>query len=131
MDLPQLSERELTVLVGLVKLVIHADREVSVAERAVLSRLQDVVGADAWNAAVRTARERYATVDVLETDARAVDRADVRKAVHAILTELAGSDEVVPAEDHVLQWVVQEWGLYESSEDSSPPGAVVLVDESD
>ena len=111
MDLGTLSEHERLVLVGLVKLVVHADREVTPAERVVLVRLQGAVGAEAWNEAVRTARERYASIDQLEHDARAVDRPEVKLAVHEVLVELAGSDEIIDAEAHVLHWVVQEWGL--------------------
>lgn len=130
MDLGELSERELLVLVGLVKLVVHADREVSPAEREVLGRLQGAVGASAWNAAVRTARERYASIDQLEQDARAVERAEVRRAVHEILLELAGSDEIIDAEAHVLQWIVQEWGLHEDASASPAPiDEFVMVDD--
>jgi hypothetical protein len=128
-DLPRLTEQELLVLVGLVKLVVHADREVSPAERAVLGRVQEVVGAVAWNTAVRTARERYVAIDVLEADARAVERREVRHAIHDLLVELAGSDEIIDAEAHVLQWVVQEWGLHEPTEEAAPVDEFVMMDE--
>ena len=121
MDLRSLSEPELLVLVGLVKLVVHADREVSPAEREILARLQGAVGHETWNAAVRTARDRYASVDQLEQDARAVDRPEVRRALHEILVEIAGSDEIIEAEAHVLHWVVQEWGLNEEVAASDLP----------
>jgi hypothetical protein len=125
-DLGALSEQELLVLVGLVKLVVHADREVTPAEREILGRLQATIGAETWNAAVRTARDRYTSIEQLEHDARAVERAEVRRAVHETLVEIAGADEVIEAEAQVLQWVVQEWGL---ADEPAPAEEFVVADD--
>lgn len=129
MDLGTLSERELLVLVGLVKLVVHADREVTPAEREALAVLQATVGPGAWNAAVRMARQRYASIDQLEHDARAVERPEVRRALHEVLSEIAGADEIIDAEAHVLQWVVQEWGLHEDGGTPIPADDFVVLDD--
>ena len=129
MDLASLTDHERLVLVGLVKLVVHADREVSPAERVVLGRLQGTIGAAAWNDAVRVARERYASIDQLEQDARAVDRPETRRAVHELLVELAGADELIAAEAHVLQWVVQEWGLEEEPAPAPSGDEFVMIDD--
>lgn len=134
MELGGLDDRELDVMVGLVKLVVHADREISPAERDVLGRLQAAIGSPRWNAAVLRARDAFPTIEALEVAARQVTRPEVRNAVHRVLVELAGSDQVIEAEAHVLRWVVTEWHLGEpddAEEDDGPPSgeSFALIEE--
>jgi glyceraldehyde-3-phosphate dehydrogenase/erythrose-4-phosphate dehydrogenase len=125
-ELSELSDLELQVLVGLVKLVVHADREISAEERQVLATVQEAVGVSRWNQAVRAARDAYELVEQLEIDAKALDRVDAQQQIHAVLLRLAGSDEIIDAEAHVLQWVVEEWGLVEEQHEESVETFVML-----
>ncbi len=118
-----LSDDEQRVLVGLVKLVVHADNEVSDDERAQLSKLQADIGATKWNARVAEAREAYPTIAELEVSARGVTRPEARDTIHRILVDIADADEIIAAEDHVLRWVEQEWGLDTSEADYTEEGS--------
>ncbi|MBX2800259.1 MAG: hypothetical protein KTR31_21445 [Myxococcales bacterium] len=111
MDLFTLDDDELKVLVGFVKLIVHADRVVSAQERGMLRELHAEVGPARWNLAVHAAREAYPTVAELQADARAVRRPRVRQLVHDVLLDLADADELIEAEAAVVRWVVAEWGV--------------------
>ena len=114
-------------MVGLVKLVVHADREISAEERQVLAQVQEQVGVGRWNEAVRAARDAFPTVEHLEAVARELERVEAQHRIHAVLLRLAGSDEIIDAEAHVLQWVVQEWGLVEDEPESAE--SFVMLEE--
>lgn len=111
MTLSDLNPHELRVFMGLFKLVVHADRTVSPEERAMMEELSQSIGVPQWNEAVAAAREAYATVEELEDDAKQLTRQAAREHIHAVLSELAHSDELVEGEAHVLQWMIQEWGV--------------------
>jgi len=111
MDLHELDDNERLVLIGLVKLIVHADQVVSAEEKAVLARLQQGLGPEVWNAEVRRASQQLPTISDLEQAARAVHRDEAQQLIHATLRELAGSDELIDAEEHVLRWIDQTWGV--------------------
>ena len=49
MQLSQLTPHEQLVLIGLVKLIVHADAVVTPQERSILARLQRELGPSTWN----------------------------------------------------------------------------------
>jgi hypothetical protein len=126
MRLSELDEHEQRVLIGLVKLVVHADQVVSAEERAALAEMQRDLGAAVWNQRVHEASERFPTIDRLEEAARAVQRPVARHRIHGALAALAGSDELIEAEEHVLRWIDQEWGLHDDDEE---PESFELISE--
>jgi hypothetical protein len=99
---------ELVVLVGLARLVLHADDEISPAEQDALVELQGLVGPQLWNQAVLWARARFPTEEALMAEARMV-RPSARWALLAALTELAGSDGIAAPEASWLGRIVLEW----------------------
>jgi len=111
MELADLQDHERLVLIGLVKLIVHADAVVSAEEKAVLGKLQTGLGAGVWNAEVRRASTALPTIADLEAAARQVGRVEAQHLIHDVLQELAGSDELIDAEEHVLRWVDQTWGV--------------------
>lgn len=117
MTLSDLNPHELRVFMGLFKLMVHADREVSSQERAVITRLATALGVRTWNSAVAQARAAYATVEELEADARRVTRRAARTLIHNILADVAYADRLVDAEVHVLRWMTQNWGAPPPSQD--------------
>jgi hypothetical protein len=132
MDTRDLTEHEQLVLIGLVKLIVHADQQVSAEEQAMLRTLQKQLGDSTWNERVRQAAEAFSTIPALEAAALQVERREAQRLIHRILEELAGSDEVIPAEAHVLQWIDQTWALSEEEEESEDPiESFVLIDDDD
>jgi len=132
MDTRDLTEHEQLVLIGLVKLIVHADQVVSPEERAMLGALQRQLGESAWNERVRAASQAFATIPALEDAAQQVERREAQRLIHRILEELAGSDEVIPAEAHVLTWIDQTWALTDDEEESQDPiESFDLLDDDD
>jgi hypothetical protein len=117
MSLAELDEHEQLVLMGLVKLVVHADQIVSPEEKQVLAQLQAALGPAVWNERVRQASASFPTVAELEAAAHQVTRPEAQQAIHEVLDQLAGSDELIEAEAHVLEWLDQAWGLTGSHDD--------------
>ncbi len=128
MDVKDLQAHEQLVLIGLVKLIVHADQQVSEEERAVLRALQLQLGDDTWNERVRAAADAFATIPALEAAAQAVVRPEAQQLIHQLLAELAGSDEVIPAEAHVLQWIDQTWALSEEEDEDDDQDVVEAVE---
>lgn len=116
--MPEFLDDELVVLVALVRLVVHADHQISAAEQDALAALQRRFGPDRWNAAVRAGRDRYTANEALLPDVRRVRPAMRRRAL-ALLAELAGAGDPGALELGVLRWVAAEWGL------TDPSGALV------
>jgi len=129
MELSELSPDELLVLVGLIKLFVHADRAVSKQERTVLRELQAQLGRPRWNEAVHTAKDAFPTVLRLESRARRIRRAGAQHAIHAALMRLAGSERLIEDESHVLQWVADEWGLSEDEPGGESFESFVILDD--
>ncbi len=132
MELNDLTAHEQLVLIGLVKMIVHADQQVSPEERAVLRTLQRALGEATWNQRVREASESFGTIPDLEAAAQQVERPEAQQLIHRILGELAGSDEVIPAEAHILQWIDQTWALSEDEYEDEGPEPVesfVLIDD--
>jgi hypothetical protein len=96
-------------LVGLVRLVLHADHQISAAEQDVLAELERRLGRARWNQAVRAARGRFTAPEALLAEARQV-RTRVRRPMFTILVDLAGCDDPIAGID-VLRWLAAEWGL--------------------
>ena len=125
MQLSQLTPHEQLGLIGLVKLIVHADAVVTPQERSILARLQRELGPSTWNERVKQAAAAFPTTAELETAARQVETPAARFMIQGVLKELAGSDELISAEEHVLRWVDQEW----STHDSDEPESFVLLDD--
>lgn len=121
MDTRDLTEHEQLVLIGLVKLIVHADQVVSAEERAMLGALQRQLGESTWNERVRAAAQAFASIPALEEAAQQVERREAQRLIHRILEELAGSDEVIPEEAHVLTWIDQTWSLSEDEDEAVDP----------
>ena len=106
-----LSENELLALVGLAKLVVRADHELSPEEATRLNALARRVGAGPWGAAVAEAQRRLKTEGQARAVAALVVREEARRWIYAALEELAGADGLVPEERQVLAWLEAQWSL--------------------
>jgi len=134
MNVRDLDEHEQLVLMGLVKLIVHADQVVSPEEREVLGRLQVALGPETWNDRVRQASDAFPSVSELEQAAHEVVRPEAQALIQDVLAELAGSDELIEEEAHVLDWMHQAWsddvdGDDDHDHDDDVMEAFVLMDE--
>jgi hypothetical protein len=111
MDLAQLDEDERLALVGLSKLVVRADHELSAEERVILQQMRGEVGAEAWVSAVEQATQRFRTRHDVMLHVQKVQRAPARKAIYLALQKLASEDELIPEEEKILNWLAKTWSL--------------------
>lgn len=115
-----LSIDELAILVGLVRLVLHADDEISPAEQDALSDLQAAIGEERWNEAVALSVGRFQTDEQLFSFASHVHR-QARWPLLAALTDLAGSDGIEAVEASVLGRILRAWSDDRVAEISPQP----------
>lgn len=107
----ELYDDEWMVLAGLVRSVVHADEEITPAELDALAKLQALAGAARWNGAVRAARRRLPTRDLLHRHARTRVRPEAQPVLYELLVELAGVDGIVGTEAEVLRRLAEAWHL--------------------
>lgn len=111
MELHELSDTEQLVLVGLVRIIVHVDQEVSSEETSVVQSLAGELGLETWNARIREARTRFVSSADTFALAKTLLRPDARQRIHEALLLVADSDEVNADEAMILDWVAEVWGL--------------------
>ena len=109
--LADLSAEELLAMVGLAKLVVRADKELSSDEAKALRDLASECGDEAWNVALGEAQRRFRTRSDAMFYAKNVTRSEARVAIHGAMVKLGESDEIVPEEQKVLDWLAELWEL--------------------
>ncbi len=107
MDPKELTHDERLALVGLLKMVVWADKSVSEGEQKVLDSVASKVGTTEWAKAVHEAttsfRSRQAVVDFVAE----ITRQPARQWIFAALVSAAEADHVDPAEGKVLNWLAE------------------------
>lgn len=106
-----LTDEERLALVGLIKVVIQADRLYSKEEDAELKRIAGEIGEELFIATVDEARERFKTLDAIKEYARTVERQEARELILSTVQEMAVSDEVSPEEAQMVDWLSELWGF--------------------
>jgi uncharacterized tellurite resistance protein B-like protein len=110
-DFKDLTDDERLALVGLIKVVIQADRLYSEEEDAELKKVAYALGEELFIATVDQARERFKSLDAIKEHARTVERQEARELILTTVQEIAVSDEVSPEEAHVVDWLSEMWGF--------------------
>lgn len=109
MTLTDLTDDELVAFISLARLVIRADLEFSEDEEDALEAFGEQVGFPRWKVVVARAMTEVTSRDASMESARAVSRPDARKAIQDGLKSLAASDQIVPAEQAVLDQIAKLW----------------------
>jgi tellurite resistance protein len=111
-SLAELLPEEGLALVGLVKMVIQADKRFTLKESAALQQLAEQMGRRTFNQLVDEARRRFPTLDALRAHVATVERPEARELIYRTATAMADADAVRTSEETaVLQWVAKLWGL--------------------
>jgi hypothetical protein len=111
MRLADLTDEELLAMVGLAKLVVRADKELSNDEAGALRALAVDVGDERWQQALGEATRRFRTRSDAMFYAKNVNRAEARALIHQQMVKLSESDQVVAEEQKVLDWLAELWEL--------------------
>jgi len=111
-SLTRLLPEEGLALVGLIKMVIQADKRFALAESAALQQLAEQMDRKTFNQLVDRARKELPTLDALRTHLTTVERPEARALIYRTVTEMADADAERTSEERaVLQWVAKLWGL--------------------
>lgn len=112
MKITALNENERLALMGLLKMVIQADRRLSPEELAELNRLAEEMGQEKWAAAKSQAAEQFKALNqirvYLETG---VERAAAKELLYDLAKQMAGADEDDPLEESVIRWLARIWNI--------------------
>ncbi len=111
MDVKELQKDERIALLGLLKLMIQADKEMSNEEGRELNRVAEVMGPDLWKATKQEAMETLRTVEDIRRQAEKVERAEARELIYELVFDMALPGSVVDSEREELDWLVKLWGI--------------------
>ncbi len=109
MRLDELSAQEQHILCVMVKHMIRRDGVLTDEEISAMSDVAEEMGQDAWRAAFQPAAMRRTTSKEVLEMAGSVERPGVRKRILAVLSEVAGADEVAIEEQSFLDDLATAW----------------------
>jgi len=109
MTLTDLTDDELVAFISLARVIVRADLEFSEDEEDALETFGEQVGMQRWQVVVSRAMNEVSSREATMECARAVTRRDAQKCIHEALKTLAAADELVPAEQAVLDDVGRMW----------------------
>ena len=107
----ELSDDEALVLLALVRLLVIADGEVTVAELAQMNDIGRQLGIAAYaRAATRIEGEPVTSERAIEL-ARTVTRQEARQCIFGLLVDLATADEIDYAEAVLIEELRELWAI--------------------
>ena len=111
MDLRHLDAEERLALIGLLKLTVLADSDISPEESLQMKRIAVAMGASTFRASIAEAHRRCSTRAQVEAQARAVTRPEARELIFSAVQEMAVSDDVAAEELQLMNWLADLWDL--------------------
>jgi uncharacterized tellurite resistance protein B-like protein len=112
----QLTTDERLALVGLLKIVIEADKRFGLKEAAALQQVAEQVGRREFNQLTDQARARFLDRDALKRHVATIERPEARALIFRTATQMASADSVLaPEEQELLSWLAAEWGLAQAA----------------
>jgi hypothetical protein len=119
MELADLNQDERTALVGLMKLTVMSDGNVSEEE---LERVEDLVeafGEDGYQDTLDAFEKRFADVESFKRFLKATGagRQEAREVIFGTVLEAAGAEAIEGTEAELLDWLAKEWNIKIEIED--------------
>ena len=111
MNISELSAEERVALMGLLKLTVSADHEMSPGESNELLRIADEMGRPNFIEARKDAQDQFKSLDDIKAALAAVTRVEARNQIYRAALEVAKPDDIVEDEAFILRWVAETWGL--------------------
>lgn len=110
--LADLTHDESLALIGLLKIMIEADKRFGLKESAALQLIADRVGRKLFNQLTDDARARFPDRESLKRHAEAIARPEARALIHTTLMEMAHADDELRSEEaSILRWLEGAWKL--------------------
>lgn len=113
MKLSDLTKEERVVLIGLLKVVVQADKKFTPEELEELNKIADLMGAEKWQDAMAVAQGQFMTKDDMRAAAKFVERQPARELIFKTLCAMAGADVVAFKEEEELAWLARLWQIEE------------------
>jgi len=111
MELPDLNQDERTALVGLMKLVVMSDGEVSEDELEDVETLVEAFGDDGYQKTLDTFEKRFQDEESFKKFLKTIGRQDARDLIFGTVLEGAGEGALDNAETGLLDWLAQTWNV--------------------
>jgi hypothetical protein len=120
MDLRDLDPDERTALIGLMKLLVMSDGNVSEEELEHVEQLVDAFGEEGYRQTLDTFESRFADQDAFRQFLRAISRQEARDLIFGTVLEGAGAEAVEGPEAELIDWLARAWNVkIEIADDSA------------
>jgi hypothetical protein len=121
MEIRDLTADERTALVGLMKVVVMSDGNVSEDELEHVELLADAFGADGYQAALDGFEKRFRDEATFRQFLAGITRQDARELIFATVLESAGEGALEGKEVEMLDWLSATWNVrIEIADDGGP-----------
>jgi hypothetical protein len=119
MELPDLNQDERTALVGLMKLTVMSDGNVSEEELESVEDLVDAFGEDGYQKTLDAVEKRFTDVQGFKTFLKVIGagRQEARELIFGTVLEAAGSEAIEGREADLLDWLGRTWDIKIEIED--------------
>lgn len=117
MELEELNQDERTALVGLMKLTVLSDGNVSEEELEDIEDLVDAFGEEAYESTLDAFEKRFTDVEGFKAFLAKIGRQDARELIFGTMLEAAGSEAIEGREAELLDWLAKVWNIKIEIED--------------
>ncbi|HXT96972.1 MAG TPA: hypothetical protein VN853_11780 [Polyangia bacterium] len=111
MELPDLNQDERTALVGLMKLIVMSDGEVSEDELEHVEMLVDAFGDEGYQRTLDAFENRFHDEPSFRKFLQGMGRQEARDLIFGTILESAGEGILDENETGLLNWLVQVWNV--------------------
>ena len=117
MELEDLNQDERTALVGLMKLTVLSDGDVSEEEIEDVEDLVDAFGEESYESTLDAFEKRFSDAESFKTFLSKIGRQDARDLIFGTVLEAAGSEAIEGREAELLEWLTKAWDIKIEIED--------------
>jgi hypothetical protein len=119
MELEDLNQDERTALVGLMKLSVMSDGNVSEEELEYVEDLVDAFGEDGYQSTLDAFEKRFSDADSFKKFLKTIGagRQDARELIFGTVLEAAGTEAIEGGEAELLDWLAKAWDIKIEIED--------------
>ena len=111
MELSDLNQDERTALVGLMKLVVMSDGNVTEDELEHVETLVDAFGEGEYQRTLDAFEKRFTDEESFRTFLRGVGREEARETIFGAVLESAGEGALDGGEADLLDWLSKAWNI--------------------
>ena len=111
MEISELNQDERTALVGLMKLVVMSDGNVTEDELEHVETLVDAFGDGEYQRTLDAFEKRFTDEESFRTFLRGIGREDARETIFGAVLESAGEGALDGGEADLLDWLSKTWNI--------------------